>query len=453
MMRGLLAGLLLAAPSAATANFPAKVIEQGRYLAVAGDCTACHTAPGGPPFAGGRVIASPVGPIVATNITPSRRFGIGRYSEDQFATALREGRRADGRHLYPAMPYTSYALLSDADVHALYAYFMAGVRPVDRAVPATRLPFPFNIRSSMAVWNAAFLDRKRFAFDQSQDARWNRGAYLVRALGHCSACHSPRGLLMQESTSRALSGAVVGAWYAPNITSDPVAGIGGWRGDEIVSYLGTGVARGKARAAGGMAEVVEHSLSHLTMADLQAMAAYLKTVPPVVSPQNGRAADAVGGPALIEPSLRGANIAQGSGAALFSGLCASCHGSTGSGTPDAAFPSLFQEASVGAGRANNLIAVILNGVDRKVGGRHVNMPGFGAGSYVQSLTDDQVAALATFVRRRFGPGGIVTAADVAIACAGGPRSSLPTIVNGILMGLLVLGLGAFSFWARRRTRA
>lgn len=446
--RSLIGATMLIAPQLAGASFPRDLVEKGRYLAIAGDCTACHTAPGGAAFAGGAALASPLGPIVATNITPSKRYGIGRYSEAQFAAALRLGIRADGRQLYPAMPYTSYALLSDADIHALYAYFMNGIQAIERPTHATKLPFPFNIRSSMALWNRLFLNRRRFAADPSHDDRWNRGAYLVRALGHCSACHSPRGWLMDESRTRALGGAPLGTWYAPDITSDRRSGIGGWSNADLVSYFRTGIAMGKARAAGGMAEVVEHSLSKLTDDDLAAIAAYLKTVPPVSGTMPAGPVSQADALSSIEPDLRGAASASKSGAALFSGLCASCHGSMGTGTADRAFPSLSPMAK--AARPDNLIAVILNGVDRRVGSSHVMMPGFGAGSYVQPLTDEQVAAIATFVRSRSAPEDRVTASDVAKARAGGRASPLLKIFYACIAALGLVGFAVISLWVRRR---
>src|SRR5262249_41492509 len=180
-------------PARAQMPHDAALIEQGRYVAVAADCKACHTNPkGGKAFAGGYGIASPVGTIFSTNITPSRTAGIGGYTEAEFARAVRRGVRRDGANLYPAMPYTSYARMTDEDVHALYAYFMHGVAAVDEAAPKTRLPFPFSVRLSMVGWNLMFLNTKPFAADRSKGPQWNRGAYLTEVLEHCSVCHTPR---------------------------------------------------------------------------------------------------------------------------------------------------------------------------------------------------------------------------------------------------------------------
>ena len=428
--------------AAATSTFAPEVVERGRYLAVAADCAACHTAPGGRAFAGGYALPSPFGAIYSSNITPSKQHGIGGYSEAQFASALREGVRADGARLYPAMPYASYAALTDVDVHAIYAYFMQAVAPVERAAPATALSFPFNARPAIAVWNALFVNDFRFAEDPARSAQWNRGAYLVGALEHCGECHTPRGPFMQSRYADALSGGRVGEWLAPDITSDPVRGIGSWKPEEIVAYLKTGRLDGKARAAGGMAEAVTHSLSRLSDDDLQAIAAYLLTVRPVAHWAGSKPAAGWGGPVSSEAGLRGAaNPAQG--ASLYSGLCASCHEATGRGTPDQAVPSLFHNSTVGAERPENLIAVILHGVDREAGGHHVFMPGFGEASYVQPLTDAQVAAVANHVRATYGPGTpAITEADVATSRRGGPPSSLPMLArDGVAIAvLLVLAL-------------
>jgi mono/diheme cytochrome c family protein len=451
-----LAAVALAAlPAFAADRFSPDLVEQGRYLATAGDCAACHTKPdGGQPYAGGYAIDSPLGAIYASNITPSAA-GIGGYSEGQFAKAVRQGIRADGAHLYPAMPYTAYAQLSDADVHALYAYFMQGVAPVEAKAEQTKLPFPFNLRFSMAFWNGLFLKDKRFQADPAHDAQWNRGAYLVNALEHCSSCHSPRGLLMQEKTSKAFSGGAVGPWYAPNITSDPISGIGGWSRQELVAYMRSGAVQGKNQAAGGMAEAVEHSLQHLTSSDLEAMAVYLKTVPAVRDRNEDKPAFSHGAPANFEPDLRG--VPAGSppdGAALYSAYCASCHGVSGAGSKDQAYPSLFHNTATGATRPDNLVATILNGVDRKVGERHVFMPRFDQTSYVQPLSDAQIAALGSYVFKTFGnPKVSVSARDVALARQGGPPSFLGQAAKLIVPGgAALLVVLALTWLALRRRR-
>jgi mono/diheme cytochrome c family protein len=270
------------APAVEKVGSPSSPEEQGRRLAVAGDCMACHTVPDSDkPFAGGYAINSPFGAIFSTNITPSKQAGIGLYTEQEFAEAVRKGIRRDGGHLYPAMPYTSYVHMTDSDVSALYAYFMHSVEPVDVPAPKTALAFPFNLRFSMIGWNLLFLDNPTTLRAPLATPQIQRGEYLTNTLEHCGACHTPRNPLMAEITSKALSGGMVGPWFAPNITSDPISGIGGWTDAELIGYLRTGHATGKAQAGGGMAEAVQNSLQFLPDGDLAAIVAYLKSTAPV----------------------------------------------------------------------------------------------------------------------------------------------------------------------------
>ncbi|QIL83502.1 cytochrome c [Diaphorobacter sp. HDW4A] len=445
-----------AAQLAALPKETAQLIERGRMVALAGDCAGCHTMPGGKPFAGNYVMQSPLGAIVSTNITPSKQHGIGDYSEADLARALREGKRKDGARLYPAMPYDSYTLMTDEDMHALHAYLQHGVPAVEQSAQVTQLPFPFNLRMSMLAWNALFLDAKRFTPDPKQSPEWNRGAYLTEALEHCAACHTPRNTLMAADKSRAFAGSQLGPWYAPNITSDPISGIGAWSVDELVQYLRTGRAEGKGQAAGGMAEAVENSLQFLPEADLRAMAVYLKTLPPIRDTEDANlstAAHAHGTAYSDEPSLRGSRPqdsveAVTSGRALFSAYCASCHQASGSGTPDQAYPSLFHNTATGLGRPDNLIAAMLFGVQRNAGGKEVLMPRFDEKSYVDPLTNEQIAAIANHVLQHYGPAttGTVSAADVQHARQGGPQPALarlqpfiaPTLGVVALLTVLVL---------------
>jgi mono/diheme cytochrome c family protein len=364
---------------------------------------------------------------------------------------LREGIRADGAHLYPGMPYTAYAGLSDGDVHALYAFFMQGIAPVDVAARPTKLPFPFNIRASMWVWNSLFLNKKPVVADPAHNAQWNRGRYLAETLAHCSTCHSPRGFLMQENHGKAQSGGQLGAWFAPNITSDKISGIGGWNQNEIALYLATGHVRGKAQAAGPMAEAVTNSFSQMTPPDIAALAAYVATVPAVRDASATQASYAIGGPANTDPQLRGQQ-ASSEGAHLFSGLCSSCHNRDGSGTQDGIIPSLFHNSTVGAAKPDNLVAVILHGVDRTVGATHVLMPGFGDRSFVQPLSDTQIAALATFVRQTYGPGDTVSDQQVALARQGGAASLLLALARWGMAAGVVLVLLLCVWLLRRRLR-
>jgi LPXTG-motif cell wall-anchored protein len=454
-----LACLAAVGPSVANAEVGAnELAEQGRYLAIAGDCGGCHTRPeGGKAFAGGYAITSPVGTIYSTNITSSSIAGIGAYSEAQFSRALREGIRRDGTHLYPAMPYTAYAKLSDADVRALYVYFMQSVQAVDEQPPVTRLPFPFNLRTSMSIWNTLFLSTTRFTPDPRRSAEWNRGAYLAEGLEHCGACHTPRNALMAEQSRRQFAGARVGGWYAPNITSDPVSGIGAWTRDEVVQYLKTGALHGKAQAAGGMAEAVGDSLQYLTSQDLDALATYLLSVSPIRDQRDSRARDTWGAPVEYEAELRGQPTTAGSeqpeGNALYSGNCASCHQPTGAGTADHSYPALFHNTATGARHADNLLAAILFGVDREIGGRQELMPRFDATSYVQPLNDTEVATLANYVLHAFGnPTVHVTIDDVAAARSRGFAKWLVEGTQSLLVfaGLALVTLGLWILVRRRR---
>ncbi|MBB1600814.1 cytochrome C [Variovorax sp. UMC13] len=445
----------------APAPADATLVERGRYLAIAGDCAACHTnTNAGKPFAGGYSIQSPLGVIVATNITPSKTAGIGHYTEAQFARALRQGVRADGSHLYPAMPYTAYTQLTDDDTRALYAYFMHGVAPVDEAPTATGLPFPFNVRASMAVWNLMFLDDRRFVPDGSRSQQVNRGAYLANALAHCGTCHTPRNALMAERGRRFLAGGQVGAYYAPNITPD-AGGIGRWSDAELLAYLRTGHVVGRSQASGPMAEAVEKSFQHLAVEDLSAIVAYLKTVPPQVEPRQARSTADYGKPSQLEPALRGTSgpnerDSLGSGAALFSGNCASCHQPDGSGSRSQFYPALFGNTTTGSVHADNLVAAILFGVERTVGSRQVLMPRFDKDSRVNQLSDAQIADLANYVLGQFGnPAVSVRAEDVAQTRAGGPRpflAKVQPVMAPVAAAAALLVLAALGWRAVRRRR-
>jgi mono/diheme cytochrome c family protein len=455
----LLAGVCRAAEQPGQPADPA-VIERGKYLAIAADCAACHTTPGGKSFAGGLPISTPLGTIYSTNITPSAEFGIGRYTEEEFSRALRSGIRRDGAHLYPAMPYTSYAKFTDEDARALYAYFTRAVQAVDARAPETALPFPMNIRLSMMVWNFLFLDAHVFAPNPQQSAEWNRGAYLVQGAAHCSTCHTPRGFLMQEEASRALSGAQVGPWYAPNITSDAGSGIGSWTREELAAFLRTGRLPGKAQAAGSMGEAVEHSFQHLSAADLDAIATYMKSVPPVSTPA-GASRFTAGTMFSDLAVVRGRdgvtnNDENPSGAELFQGNCASCHSAEGQGSKDGYYPSLFHNSATGSKDPTNLIAAILYGVDRTVAGRQAFMPGFGGHPRdANQLSDREIALLGTYVLTHYGPGEtIITEQQVAEVRRGGPSSILLPLARwGLAAAAVVVALAAAFLIFRKRKRA
>lgn len=382
---------------------------RGAYIATASDCEGCHTTPGGKQLAGGLAIMSPLGTIYATNITPSKKYGIGNYSLAQFSNALRHGVRGDGSHLYPAMPYTSYAKLTDADINALYAYVMQRVLAVDEP-PARRtsLAFPYNMRFTMAFWNALFLDPTPFTPDSSKSEEWNRGKYLVDGPAHCGECHTPRGFLMQQRQIRQLSGAVLGSWYAPNVTPDPDAGIGAMSPDELFRYLKFGKAAGKAEAGGEMALAVQLSFSRLTDPDIRSIVTYLRSVPAISDP-HAKPKFALGQPFTEVAKYRGVrgtsydNSLPGGAAQLFAANCASCHGIAAQGSRDTYFPSLFHNSALATGGSRNLIATILFGISRSTSDGLAFMPGFGGtATDIAAFSNEQVAELANYLLEHYG---------------------------------------------------
>lgn len=431
--------------SAMASQDNAALIKQGEYVARAADCGACHRTveQGGALFSGGYAIDSPMGRIISSNITPSKTHGIGDYTEQQLADALRKGINAKGQHLYPAMPYTAYQGMSDADIHALYVYLQQGVKPVDKAVPATELAFPFNVRALMFGWNLLFLDASSATWPADADEPLKRGQYLVDTLGHCGACHTPRNAFMAEDSSRYLAGAALGGWVAPNITSDQASGIGSWSNDELAGFLKNGHVTNKAQAAGGMAEAVENSLRFLSDGDLHAMASYLKTVPAIAS-----AHPVLSAPRTVVPvdmttlevgqgdqaSL--ANASETDGARLYNAACASCHGRDGQGTADAFYPSLSQNTALTGGQPNNLVMAIIEGISRKGADLEVNMPALGG-----DLNDQQIAAIANYSLQRFGnPALNVSEQEVAQLRRGGDVPLLVTAMPYVLWLGGVLGV-------------
>ena len=403
-----------ATDAAAPAN-QAALIKQGEYLAVAGDCMACHSTVKGKPFAGGLPLKVPMlGTIYSSNITPDAQTGIGTWTLADFDRAVRKGVAKDGHNLYPAMPYVSYAKIDDDDVKALYAYFRYGVAPVNQAQRPSDIPWPLNMRWPLTVWNWVFLKSGPYQNKSGQSVAWNRGAYLVQGLAHCSTCHTPRGFGMQEKAldetgSGFLGGSVLAGWDGYNITSDPNSGIGSWTQAQLVQYLQTGSVPGLAQAAGPMGEAVQHSFSHMTDADIAAIATYIRTVP-AVNDGASHSRASWGTPATDVTRLRGVALSEElDPARLYLGNCATCHQAHGQGTPDGYYPPLFHNSTVGASNPGNLVQVILHGVHRKAGDNDVGMPAFAT-----ELSDAQIAALTNYVTKQFGnPAATVNASDVA----------------------------------------
>jgi mono/diheme cytochrome c family protein len=372
----LLAGLVLG--HAAFAQGSPTV--RGEYLARAGDCVACHSVPGGRAFAGGLKMGTPLGTITTTNITPDIETGIGTYTLQDFDRAVRGGVARDGHRLYPAMPYPSYAKLTDDDVQALYAYFMRAVPPVHQANQP----------------NALFTSSTGFTPDPHKGAQWNRGAYLVEGPGHCGACHTPRGLALQEKgmgsqSASYLSGANLDEWYAPSLRGDVATGLGTWSQADIVQFLKTG-ANQHGSAFGSMRDVIANSTPYLTDDDLDSIAVYLKSLP----------ANEAQTPFLYDASTATALLngqADAVGAALYTSYCQSCHRETGAGAPPFV-PSLAGNPTVLDKDASSLINVVLNGSGPLVvKGRPdaYRMP-----QLREQLSNQQIADVVTFIRNGWG---------------------------------------------------
>ncbi len=326
-----LSALACGIAQAAAAPDPA-LVRQGEYLARAGDCVACHTARDGKPFAGGLPMETPIGAVYSTNITPDRKTGIGDYSFEDFDRAVRHGVARSGDTLYPAMPYPSYARVSEADMRALYAYFMHGVEPVEQPNKASDIPWPLSMRWPLAFWRWTFAPEvKDFQAAAGQDPVLARGAYLVEGLGHCGACHTPRGLGMQEKALAASDGAAylsgsapLENWIAKSLRGDHRTGLGSWSEADLVSFLRTGRSE-RSAVFGGMSDVVVHSMQYMTDADLTAIARYLKSLPP---------ADPADQPHVYDESVAQA-LFHGddskTGAALYVDNCGACHRTDGKG--------------------------------------------------------------------------------------------------------------------------
>ncbi len=441
-LRALLLATGLAVSPVQASNPPPDpaLLAKGAYLARAADCNACHrgATAGSPDYSGGIAIATPMGNIIATNITPSTRAGIGSYTEADFKRAVTQGIRPNGERLYPAMPYSAYQGINDADIHALYVWFMHGVAPSDAQPEQTRLGFPWSVRALLRLWNPLNA-RLPPVPDNVNTPQLQRGYYLTEVLGHCSACHSPRNAMMGESMSQRYSGATLGGWRAPNITSDLVSGIGAWKDVELMQYLKTGNLPGKTTAAGGMAEAIDNSLRYLTDDDLSAVVAYLRQIPAVRD--SAETTQAWSHPP--EPQVRAADKA---GEALYQSACAACHRSQGEGAYHAVFPSLTANSTTGSHTPDNLIMVILDGVERDGKFAPATMPGFRA-----ALNDEQIAQLTNYVAHRFGNPAIqVSASDVATQRDGGTTPWLIRLVPWLSVPAAALVIWLLVRLARRR---
>lgn len=379
-------------PARAASSSPAYsagLIERGDKLANLGACAACHTRPGGPPYAGGLGLQTPFGVIYSTNITPENETGIGLWSEEAFIRAMREGVDRRGRLLYPAFPYDHYTKVSDADLKALYAYFITR-KPARAPAPANELRFPFNVRPLLAFWNALFLESGPYKPNPAKSAKWNEGAYYVEGLGHCGACHSPRNALGAVRASAHLAGGDADGWHAPGLGRHAQAPAP-WTKESLLNYLIDGWDERHGVAAGPMTAVVNH-LAKLDEAMVEAMVEYLiDTQPAFAQADRDKLIQAAREREFAAVSAAGTlGPAESRGEAIFARACANCHKRGGQTTP------LALGASMNAPHPGNLVHIVMNGIRPPAGAPDKSMPQF-----AQSLNDQQVTDLATYMRARF----------------------------------------------------
>ena len=383
--------------SAAQAASAPDLIAEGEYLARVGNCISCHSTVDGKPFAGGLKMAVPhLGVIYTTNITPDKKYGIGNYTFEDFERAMRHGVAKDGHMLYPAMPYPSYAKTSDDDLRALYAFFMESVPAADVPNKPSEIPAPLNMRWPLKIWNLVFLPHTAYTPDGTKDAKWNRGAYLVEGLGHCGACHSPRGVAFQEKGLTAhdkqfLAGAELDYWDASDLRGDSSAGLGHWSESDTATFLKTGH-NNFGSAFGTMIEVVNNSTQYMTDNDIGAIATYLKSLSPAGTPTMVATAG--------EQKTVAAN-AVGAGADIYARNCASCHGFEGEGHAPY-LPPLAGNPTTVDGNATSLINVALNGSARIV--LHGMPDAYRMPQFRVLLNDRQLADVLTFIRSDWGHG-------------------------------------------------
>jgi mono/diheme cytochrome c family protein len=374
------------------ASFDKALVERGRVLANYGDCTACHTRPDGPPFAGNLPLKTPFGTIYTSNITPDAETGIGTWSKEAFRRSMKDGVDRKGHHLYPAFPYDHFTRMRDADIDAIYAYLMAAVAPVRETTRGNDFAFPFNVRPALAVWKALYLDKRPFQPDPSKDAEWNEGAYLVEGLGHCSACHSPRNFLGAQ-TKPAYGGGSAEGWYAPPINKDNLSQQP-WTKNELVVYLMDGWHPRHGMAAGPMTPVVD-ALHKQNEIDVFAIANYVGTLRAGEKPIDG---EAVRTAALKRewghPEAPPVPKEFSDGAKVFEARCAQCHHYNGATVP------LALQSSIHAPVSDNVREVIANGIRPPRGSLGRSMPALGP-----QMSEAETAALVKFLRARFSTQG------------------------------------------------
>jgi mono/diheme cytochrome c family protein len=362
-------------------------VARGAYLARVGNCMLCHTERGGAAYAGGRPIATPFGTVFSSNLTPDAATGLGNWSAAHFRRALHEGRSRDGRLLYPAFPYDHTTLVTGADADALFDY-LRSLPPVNRPNRLHRLRWPYDTQAALAVWRALYFRPGKFEEDAAHTPEWNRGAYLVRGLGHCGACHTARNALGGGGELTDLSGGLIPMqnWYAPSLSSSNQAGVADWKLAEIEQLLSTGVTP-RAMVQGPMAEVVMHSLQYLEPNDIRAIAVFLKSLPPTPGDTDPREV----------PQASAGVLARGG--KIYDRHCAACHGDDGQGVPNA-YPALAGNRAITLPMTANLVQMVLNGGFAPA--TRGNPRPFGMPPFATQLSDGDVAAVLSFVRSSWG---------------------------------------------------
>ena len=392
-------GFLPTVPGAQAVTATTQIITRGEYLARAGDCVACHAAPGGKLFAGGRAMPTPFGDIFVPNITPDDETGIGRWTQADFYRTMHSGISRDGALLYPAMPFASYTKVSREDSDSIFAYLMS-IPPVNRKNRPHELRFPYNQRDLLLGWRALYFKEGEYAPDPRQTAQWNRGAYLVQGLGHCTMCHTAINALGGSSESKAFEGGMIPNqnWYAPSLTSNREAGLGDWSIKDISDLLQSGVSH-RGTVYGPMAEVVYNSLQYISDPDTEAMAVYLKALPQRDSGPPLSASVRLVSPGVMEL-----------GRNLYVKQCAMCHGEEGKGQPPM-YPPLAANQSIVMASPVNSIRMVLNGGYPP--GTAKNPKPHGMPPFAHVLDDEQVAAVVTYVRVAWGNVGTPVTATQA----------------------------------------
>ena len=406
------------------------LVERGKYVSLAADCMSCHSAPGGKPYAGGNALKSDFGIIYGPNITQDVDTGIGSWSKADFERALRQGRSKDGSYLYPAMPYDAYTKLTPADIDALWAY-MRTVPAVHNVPPKNTLPFPLTVRTGLAVWQGMYFTPGPFVPDAKKDAQWNRGAYLVQALAHCTDCHTPRNIAQGPETNHMLGGAAISGWYAPDISNDAKSTLNKWNVDQLAKFFKNGILPGNSKVVGPMSEAVHDSLRFLKDSDLRAMAIYLKDQPTTIQ------AVTAGKPKLAPEQLAAGKL-------VYENNCISCHQANGKGI-NGSVPALVNNDAVTAAEPYNVVMAMLEGFPAQ--------GTWGAmGSFANALTDDQIADVSNYVRTAWGNDAVPNATPWSVSSwrknADAPSAAeahgllCPSLSTDVLQPALTAGAGA-----------